>query len=521
MLEHQRRSIQKKSRNPELSGGTGLPKQPKGVSGTVPAPSWNDMRIQYSSNNLQGAGAVADPRTAALTDPGTTTVADLGTAAVADPGTTAVADPGTTAVTEPGTAAMADLGTAAPVVQMIRKRVKGIADAFAATDIYYDKRDNRYYNGMTSEGVGEVTVSQDEKNEFHKLSSNQKRTSKTTILAEAHKGADRKFIKDIPEQEEKAGEHQSAEEAREHQRAEEAVEDQRAGEAVEDQRAGEASAADITVTGDIFSEGSVLATEPKTVRLYAEGNMRHAVSLARAFKEPEKYNQFINMDEHMNLAGNNNLTPEVLIKATEYDILEEVQRRYNENRRDNGHRNNSRWDNDHRNNDNILGRVQTAEGLEASFGGSTGDMTRPAGAHPKRLYDIIQATFFWMPKANNDQNFNKLKSFMINKRAKLKAGGKIRIVLANKGTNEHQTRNQYRLTANALTEDVDLKTLYTMRILELQEPESQEPDKKLQTYADRLTQMGMNTENFQHTRTENSKKVKAPGDLLIEATPRD
>ena len=41
-----------------------------------------------------------------------------------------------------------------PVVQMIRKRVKGAAGTFTEEDIYYDKSDGKYYKGMTQAGHG-------------------------------------------------------------------------------------------------------------------------------------------------------------------------------------------------------------------------------------------------------------------------------------------------------------------------------------------------------------------------------
>lgn len=428
-----------------MPGGTEIPKQPKGVNGAVPEPTWNDMRIHYSSNNLQGAGALAEPG-------------------------------------------------AAPVVQMIRKRVKGSEAAFDAADIYYDKSDNRYYNGMTQEGEDNVTVTQDEYQEFKEISSKGKRTLKTTILAKAYKGTDRKFVKDIPVQEG------------------EAVEDQRAEGAVEGQGAGGAGAgaqaADITVRTQVFSEGHAVAIEPKAVRLYAEGDMRHAASLARAFEEPGKYNQFINMNTRINPEDDDHLTPEVLIKATEYDPLKKLDRRYGAGSKE-----------------VALTRVTAQKGLEASFGDTTGDMTREVGETPGRKYDIIQATFFWKPDETSDENFTKLRDFMKNQRTKLKAGGKIRIILANKDTNYpgKEAYNHYRETADKLTGDPQLKELFTMeKIVFKINYTNREGRRKSasQTYADRLTKMGMNNENFIHTRTDAADPVIAYGDLMIVATPK-
>ncbi len=626
MLAYQRGSTQKKSRNPELSGGIGISKQPKSVSGAIPEPSWNDMRIHYRSNNLPGTDglatpgaaamvdlgtaavaepgttAVAEPETTAVAEPETTAVVELGTAAVAEPGTTAVAESGTAAVAEPGTTAVAEPG-AAMVVQMVRKRVKGIENTFADTDIYFDKSDNHYYNDMTPEGKDNVTVSQVEYLEFDNISSTNKRTPKTTILAEAHKGADRKFVYYKPAQKaetvenpraeshvegpraeshvegpraegavegqraespvdgpraesaveglraeghvegQRAESHvegQRAEGAVEGPRAESHVEGQRAEGAVEGQRAegavegpraespvdgpraesaveglraegdgAGAQAADITVTGDIFSVGSVLATEPKAVRLYAEGNMRHAASLASAFGISGKYNQFIEMDRQMNPEDNDVSTPEVLIKATEYDPLGNLDGRYGD-----------------KSQENTLARVKGKERLEVSFGGRTGNMSRELmdKGTPKRLYDIIQATFFWIPEFTNDQNFNMLKGFMMNQRAKLKDGGKIRIVLANKDTLYLENYNHYRQTANNLICDRDLNQLFNMRKIVLKERKRNRRGQMKttgQTYADRLKQMGMNSENFQHTRTDTPGVVEAYSDLLIEATPKD
>jgi len=52
---------------------------------------------------------------------------------------------------------------------------------------------------------------------------------------------------------------------------------------------------------------------------------------------------------------------------------------------------------------NIRQKSQTRTNLEISFGGNTGDMTKhrdETDEEPRRLYDLLQATFFWIPKTD-------------------------------------------------------------------------------------------------------------------------
>lgn len=363
-----------------------------------------------------------------------------------------------------------------PTVQMVRKRVKGQNRVFSAEDIYYDKADGRYYKGMTKEeSRGNVTVSGAEYQEYSRLISApdvlpKTRAAKTTILAKAEQDGATKYVGNIAEREEAAERGMAA--------------------------------SDIIASADIYTAGEVITEPLKAVRLYAEGNMRHAVSLAKAFQQPGKYSLFAGLDAETTMDDADETMPEALIKATEFVDLDGLGRRYGQLERE-----------------NILPRIEQ-ESLEASFGGNTGDMTRPVTAaadHPKRLYDIIQATFFWLPRNTNDTNFQHLKTFMKNQFVKLKPDGKIRIVLSDKNTTKGgKSYNHYHDVAEKLTSDEDLCAIYNINIKKFKK-KNRKKRKVRQTYSDKLNALGMNEEQFVHTRTDGDIQVDSYGDLLIEA----
>lgn len=313
--------------------------------------------------------------------------------------------------------------------------------------------------------------------------------AKNTILAKAKRGETIKYVTNIVEKDE-AAEEETAEE--------------------------EIEAADIDASADIFSEGNAMPAPPKTVRLYAEGNMKHAASLAKAFGQSGKYGLFEGLDAETTLADASADTPEVtlanaladtsevLIKATEFDTLDELGRRYGEQIKT-----------------EIRARLTPLENLETSFGSRTGDMSRrveAAADRPKRLYDIIQATFFWVPDYTNDQNYEILQAFMINQAEKLREGGKIRVILSNRNNNQTKNKNydQYRDVANRLAEDPDLSQIYDID-KKVFKGRNNRGKKVKQTYADKLSALEMNAASFSHTRTKGDIPVESFGDLIITA----
>lgn len=424
-------------------------------------------------------------------------------------------------------------GSPGPVVQMVRKRVKGRVDVFTGADIYFDKGDGGYYHDMTQEGKGEVTLSDAEYAEYIRISSKEGRSVKTTILAKAEQSGKTKFVRNIEKKEESAGE----ESVREESVKEESVEEESTkeeGVKEESTEKEEPAEKSIVANADIFTDGTPMEHPPKAVRLYAEGDMRHAASLARAFEQPGKYGLFERLGEEMTVGGANPgpggrmgagsavgganpAGPEALVKATEYDNLDGsdgLEGRYGEGTRS-----------------DIGRRIEEKERLEASFGGSTGDMARERPHHatqsPKRLYDIIQATFFWLPGKTNKENLEMLGRFMLNQKDKLKDGGKIRIVLTDKdsGRKGEEGENCYRWVADQLMQDTDLQEIYNFKkiVFEKPDPYRYEPGKVFkvgQTYAEKLDSLGMNQEGFVHTRTDKAEEVTSRGDLMIEATRR-
>lgn len=372
-----------------------------------------------------------------------------------------------------------------PVVQMIRKRVKGAAGAFTEEDIYYDKSDGWYYKGMRNEAVGKVTIHNVEYQNYQRSFKYKDRTANTNILARAKLDTFYKYagnLRDIK---------------------------------------GNVAGKYIVATADIFTVGQRI-TPPKVVRLYAEGNMKHAASLAQAFENPGKYRLFEGLGADTTIDNADNTTPEALVKATEYDSLGDLAGRYSEESKE-----------------SILNRCTEPKRLEASFGGYTGNMTwknrNRNTQRPRRLYDIIQATFFWIPGATNEVNLNKLKNFMLNKKEKLKPGGKIRVVLTHRNAGEemYSSHNSYRWVAEQLVEDNNLKAEFVINKIQFSASNAQEenvgrpneqpneqpnepPNEK--TYAGKLSALGMNAAGFAHTQTYGSSVVQSGEDVMIEAT---
>lgn len=418
-----------------------------------------------------------------------------------------------------------------PIVQRIRKRVKGAPGSFDESDIYYDKNNGKYYNRMQQEASAQdVTVEKIEWDKCKRLSERAGRAEKTTILAEAEQGEQTKFIN------------------------------------FADSGAPILANEKYQFNTMPFNEGNELRVQPKVIRLYAEGYMAHALSLARSLTSSENYRKFYDLEDiapadGVHLAAD---TGDILIKATEFDAKGNVAKRYEtapEFSIDNIPQISSEQTERFRNEpdyarqamlayqtgtENITKQfsddlrvfyeaglavypnlptgkmyaAQTEERLEASFGtgrlGTTGDMSRSISARGiQRQYDIIQTTFFWMPWGSNLQNFCALKKFMINQRHKLKQGGKIRVTLINASRRnaEMDTKNGYLFVANSLIEDADIKRYYYIKKIELKNAA-----KCNEKYSDRLNALGLNPAGFTHTQTQKNQEVLSTGDLVIEAT---
>ena len=379
-----------------------------------------------------------------------------------------------------------------PVVQMIRKRVKGVAGTFTEEDIYYDKSDGKYYNDMRHETVDIVNIYNREYQNYQRNFQHKDRTANTNILAKAKQGGEDKYAGNIEPLVVPAGE-------------------------------GNAAGTNIVATADIFTVGQRI-TPPKVVRLYAEGNMKHAASLAQAFDDTDQYRLFARLGTNSTTEDANETISEALVKATEYDSLGDLAGRYSEESKE-----------------SILNRCTEPKRLEASFGGYTGNMTwknrNRNTQRPRRLYDIIQATFFWIPGATNGVNLNKLKNFMLNKKEKLKPGGKIRVVLTHRNAGEemYSSHNSYRWVAEQLVEDNNLKAEFVINKIQFSASNAQEenvgrpneqpneqpnepPNEK--TYAGKLSALGMNAAGFAHTQTYGSSVVQSGEDVMIEATKK-
>lgn len=129
------------------------------------------------------------------------------------------------------------------------------------------------------------------------------------------------------------------------------------------------------------------AEKPYAIRLYAEGNMDHALGLAKGMKVGASASEIFPTEK---MTGR-----KVAIKATEFRSLAAVKKAYNAE------------------DPEKLGvESATENNLEGSFGGKTGDMTRKVlEKENSRKYDLIQATFFWLQdgkKLCKDENKNNL-----------------------------------------------------------------------------------------------------------------
>lgn len=361
-----------------------------------------------------------------------------------------------------------------PVVQMIRKRVFHTKDDFDLKDIYYDKKDGKYYNDIMPDVKRNKEISQDVYASCRKLF--EKYSSRTTILAE-NKTSDT-FIQ------------------------------------FDQALASNKTKADpVSVNAMTFTTGNQVNPVPKVIRLYAEGNMDHALSLDKSLDSQDKYDRFVALSQMDTSGTQGDDSMETLIKATEFDSKTQVRERYHH---------------DGRVTDNLKA-VHRTERTEASFGGNTGDMTHvPSGkqGRPMRKYDMIQTTFFWLPGETNNENFNNLKAFMINKKDKLKADGKIRIILTNRDPRYFQAlsdsqkdneKNGYAYVAEKLSTDTDLKTIYNIDKILLEKKAGGETPKTPRTYADTLQDLELNPDGeFQHTQTYGDIIVGSWGDLVIE-----
>lgn len=357
-----------------------------------------------------------------------------------------------------------------PVLQMIRKRVYHTADEFDSNDIYYDKNDGKYYDHIEKVDQKNVEIARDVCAKCNALL--EKYSRRTTILAEA------------------------------------SLKDSGSNTFIQYNTHLPVDTDPVPANALTFSAGSETANTPKAVRLYAEGTMDHALSLDKTLDSQDMYNKFAALSQSDSQEG---ISTEVLIKATEFDSRDDLQSRYENPTPFRFQMNQKVRDN--------LQATHTTKRTEISFGGNTGDMTHAASENPKRRYDLIQATFFWLPKETNKTNFDALKDFMLNQKNKLKENGKIRVTLTDRNNinlqdmNDDQKnaqKNCYTYVADKLTTDNTLNQLYNI-------------EKKVlgQTYAAALSNLGLNPDGiFQHTQTATDKKIDSQGDLVIEATPK-
>lgn len=296
-----------------------------------------------------------------------------------------------------------------------------------------------------------------------------------------------------------------------------------------------------TINPEVFSQGTEVREDRIfAMRFYAEGDMRHAMGVAagvqngtaRATRDGSSplspLPLPIAVSDEGGIAQDPNV--DVTVKATEYRTHEDVSATYR------------------------FAPETLAAGLknfEGSFGGKTGDMTRLPSAGFKRKYDLIQATFFWIPKTDiqecddlfhqKDQlraqlqdlqrsspqvqqafdavseqiekherrvNFTLFQKFLLNQARKLKDDGELRVVVA--GDNIYMSVVEKAATkAMALLnmDGIDLRHAYGDR---------HDPDAK--KYSRELGEAGLNPEGkFKHTRTAKAKEVPATtihGDVI-------
>lgn len=305
-----------------------------------------------------------------------------------------------------------------------------------------------------------------------------------------------------------------------------------------------------TTNPKVFSQGTEVREDRIfAMRFYAEGDMRHAMGVASGVQ---------NGTARATRDGSSPLSPlplpivvsdeggiaredpsvDVTVKATEFRTSEKMNQAYGFTKTD-----------------NPLVHAAGLKNFEGSFGGNTGDMRRPPSAGFKRKYDLIQATFFWIPKTdipefaslfrqrdelhdklfprnksrssfqrnarkNRLQEFNAINArinqlidegkdsaynqpffqkFLLNKSQKLTANGELRVVVACDIT--------YITAVEAAAHAVAAQL--NMDIIDLSKP---------QKYSRELAAAGLNAgEQFKHTRTANRDEVPATanyGDVI-------
>lgn len=305
-----------------------------------------------------------------------------------------------------------------------------------------------------------------------------------------------------------------------------------------------------TTNPKVFSQGTEVREDRIfAMRFYAEGDMRHAMGVASGVQ---------NGTARATRDGSSPLSPlplpivvsdeggiaqedpsvDVTVKATEFRTSEKMNQAYGFTKTD-----------------NPLVHAAGLKNFEGSFGGNTGDMRRPPSAGFKRKYDLIQATFFWIPKTdipefaslfrrrdelhdklfppdrsrsslqgkNRENKLQKLdeikaqidqlilddkeyahnlscfQDFLLNKSQKLTAHGELRVVVAG----DDIYMDAVEAAADAAAEQLD------MNYIDLRKPKK---------YSSELTATGLNTgESFKHTRTANRDEVPATvnnGDII-------
>lgn len=150
-----------------------------------------------------------------------------------------------------------------------------------------------------------------------------------------------------------------------------------------------------TCNPPIYSNGEALPDNRVfSMRFYAEGDMRHATGVARGLQSGTARARQIRsslspLPFPRGSVSSGVISPapnvDTTVKATEFRSLGDIRETYGLTDQD------------------PKDPIKRAEGLknfEASFLGSTGDMTSAPSSGFKRRYDLIQATFFWIPKTD-------------------------------------------------------------------------------------------------------------------------
>lgn len=469
------------------------------------------------------------------------------------------------------------LNSGGAVVQMVRKRVFGLGDIKKA-DLFYDKTDGKYYHDMKIHtgytANTDLNVRKEDYDRFSEMETKD-RSPQTKLLIE--------------------------------------TEDNHFAEGFEKSEAVGSETASL-IRGKANSKvtpGTEKTDPPPAIRLYAEGNMAHADTLAVHMTDRGKYSSFFDITGEPEPAGETKeaaeapQSPAALIKATEFesrkavelryvdDSLIKVKEKYYENGKnaalkvkeaalkvkkeeieivsewgkidENGQvhvaksadtkkypkkfannqfpdlclpmdtKNPSNPSNNVKKkiSDYIVGydavmekldltmeKLESREAhdnLEASYGGKTGDLS--AASKPinpsKRQYDLIQATFFWLPDEKTKETVDRLVAFAKNKYHKLKEGGKLRITLSHEkgGSVSDSLEDKSKYTKAAIEVKTRLDSLKQSHIggeSKLFEVLLKDKDK---LYADILKDRGLNdgeangAHRFDHTQTRNGRKV--------------